>query len=179
METPARINPLNGCFFLRHSTRACLYPTSFASSSSIGCLRVLSLPAKLFHTSSAAGGSNGFIATGGRFSNVTGRVHPSPSYLKKGILLADFCIMGPLIVNGLFKTIVFIRRAGRNLNRSTVMDDYSHRAPACSALKTTQASLAEGLTHLQVGSTAHSSVPPAGEGESLARGVGFLPRGLG
>jgi hypothetical protein len=55
------------------------------------------------------------------------------------------------------------------------MDGSAQRAPALLALKAAQASLAEGLTHLRVASTAHPPTPSVGEGESLARGFGVLP----
>ena len=72
-------------------------------------MRVLSLPGTLSHMSSAAGGSNVVIVTGGRYSNITGRVHPFTQYPKKGTHTADSCITGSLIVNGLFKTLTFTR----------------------------------------------------------------------
>ena len=55
------------------------------------------------------------------------------------------------------------------------MDESAPRAPALSALKAAQASLAEGLTRLRVASTARPPTPSVGEGESVARGFGALP----
>ena len=55
------------------------------------------------------------------------------------------------------------------------MDEFAPRAPALSALKAAQASLAEGLTRLWVASTARPPAPSVGEGESFARGMGVLP----
>ena len=55
------------------------------------------------------------------------------------------------------------------------MDESAPRAPALSALKAAQASLAESLTRLRVASTAPPPAPLVGEGESLARGMGVLP----
>ena len=55
------------------------------------------------------------------------------------------------------------------------MDESAPRAPALSALKAAQASLAESLTRLRVASTAPPPAPSVGEGESLARGMGVLP----
>ena len=55
------------------------------------------------------------------------------------------------------------------------MDGSAQRAPALSALKAAQASLAEGLTRLQVASTARPPTPSVGEGESVAWGFGALP----
>ena len=55
------------------------------------------------------------------------------------------------------------------------MDGSAQRAPALSALKAAQASLAEGLTRLWVASTARPPTPSVGEGESVARGFGALP----
>ena len=53
------------------------------------------------------------------------------------------------------------------------------RAPVRLALKAAQASLSKGLTRLWVATTARSLALLTGEGESLARGVRFLPGGMG
>jgi hypothetical protein len=55
------------------------------------------------------------------------------------------------------------------------MDGSAQRAPALSALKAAQASLAEDLTRLRVASAARPPTPLVGEGESVARGFGVLP----
>ena len=59
------------------------------------------------------------------------------------------------------------------------MDPSTPGAPARSALKAAQASLSKGLTCLRVASTACPPAPLAGEGESLARGIGVLPEKQG
>jgi hypothetical protein len=58
------------------------------------------------------------------------------------------------------------------------MDESSH-AQACSALKAAQATLSKDINRLRVASTTRPPGPLAGEGESLAHGIGGLPRGRG
>jgi hypothetical protein len=107
--------------FLPETRHSCLsLPYILHSSLSIGYLRVLSLPGTFSHKSSAAGGRNIVFATGGRYSNITGRVHPLTWLPKNGTHTAGSCLTGPLIVNGPFKTIAFNSRFGRMLNRRNI-----------------------------------------------------------
>jgi hypothetical protein len=57
--------------------------------------------------------------------------------------------------------------------------DESSRAQARSALKAAQATLSEGINRLRVASTARTPGLLAGEGESLAHGIGGSPGGRG
>ena len=105
---PAFGNPLEHLsvnrVFLPEMLHSCLsLPYILHSSLSIGCLRVLSLPGTFSHKSSAAGGRNVVFATGGRYSNITGRVHPFTRLPKNGTHTAGSCLTGPLIVSGPFR----------------------------------------------------------------------------